>query len=191
MGLAWKDQLNSWAAVLSTPCIHGNSSLICGFNHSFQNLSLFMTLTFTLTVNGKHLLGLPDRKEVCSSKQFVCSILILHISIFLPTHQVGARAEEGRRESRQGLCGINERRIVLKYALTSLVRLETDLERQKGCKRKPRREQPRWLSSLACLRPGMWSWGPGIESRDGLPAWSLLLPLPVSLLLSLCVLMNK
>ena len=41
----------------------------------------------------------------------------------------------------------------------------------------------------ACLWPGARSWSPGIESRVGLPAWSLLLPLllplPVSLPLSL------
>ena len=36
---------------------------------------------------------------------------------------------------------------------------------------------PGWLSGLAQAR----SWGPGIESRVGLPAWSLLLPPPVSL----------
>ena len=36
-----------------------------------------------------------------------------------------------------------------------------------------------------CLRPRAWSWRPGIESHVGLPAWSLLLPLPVSLPLSL------
>ena len=36
------------------------------------------------------------------------------------------------------------------------------------------------------LQPGVWSWRPGIESH-GLPAWSLLLPLPVSLPLSLYV----
>ena len=39
-----------------------------------------------------------------------------------------------------------------------------------------------------------WAQGviPGIESHVGLPAWGLLLPLPVSLPLSLCVsLMNK
>ena len=35
------------------------------------------------------------------------------------------------------------------------------------------------------LRPGAWSWSPGIESHIGLPEWSLLLPLPVSLPLSL------
>ena len=45
-----------------------------------------------------------------------------------------------------------------------------------------------WFS--ACLWPGAWSWSPGIESRVGLPAWSLLLPLPVFLPLSLS-LMNK
>ena len=40
-----------------------------------------------------------------------------------------------------------------------------------------------------CLRPRAWSWGPGIKYHIRLPAWSLLLPLPVSLplLLSLCV----
>ena len=31
----------------------------------------------------------------------------------------------------------------------------------------------------ACLWPRARSWSPGIESRVGLPAWSLLLPLPV------------
>ncbi|CAD7690296.1 unnamed protein product [Nyctereutes procyonoides] len=36
----------------------------------------------------------------------------------------------------------------------------------------------------ACLWPGARSWRPGIESHVGLPAWSLLLPLPVSLPLS-------
>ena len=47
----------------------------------------------------------------------------------------------------------------------------------------------------ACLRPRVkeeWSWGPRIESHVGLPEWSLLFLLPVSLPLSLCVsLMNK
>ena len=44
-----------------------------------------------------------------------------------------------------------------------------------------------WLT--ACLWPRAWSWGPRTESHIGLPAWSLLLPLPVSLPLppSLCV----
>ena len=37
----------------------------------------------------------------------------------------------------------------------------------------------------ACLWPGALSWSPGIESRIGLPAWSLLLPLPVSAPLSI------
>ena len=32
-----------------------------------------------------------------------------------------------------------------------------------------------------------WSWGPRIEFHTGLPAGSLLLPLPMSLLLSLCL----
>ena len=42
------------------------------------------------------------------------------------------------------------------------------------------------------LRPRVQSWRPGIESHVGLPAWSLLLPLPVSLPLALSVsLMNK
>ena len=39
----------------------------------------------------------------------------------------------------------------------------------------------------ACLWPRAQSWRPGIESHVGLPAWSLLLPLPVSLPLSVCV----
>ena len=39
----------------------------------------------------------------------------------------------------------------------------------------------------ACLWPRVWSWSPGIESSIRLPAWSLLLPLPVSLPLSLCL----
>lgn len=88
----WKDRPSSRAAVLSIPCIHGNSSLICGFNHGFQNPSLFMTLTFTLTVNGKHWLGSPDRRALCSSKPLVGSTVILYISIFLPTHPAGDRA---------------------------------------------------------------------------------------------------
>ena len=62
---------------------------------------------------------------------------------------------------------------------------------------------PGWLSGLApacspghqhCLHPRMWSWSPGIRSHIRLPAWSLLLTLPVSLLLSLSLslaLMNK
>ena len=33
----------------------------------------------------------------------------------------------------------------------------------------------------ACLWPRRRSWSPGIESRIGLPAWSLLLSLPLSL----------
>ena len=37
----------------------------------------------------------------------------------------------------------------------------------------------------ACLRPRAWSWSPRIKSRIRLPAWSLLLPLPMSLPLSL------
>ena len=38
----------------------------------------------------------------------------------------------------------------------------------------------------------VWSWSPGIKSHNGLPAGSLLLPLPMSLPLSLSVsLMNK
>ena len=38
-----------------------------------------------------------------------------------------------------------------------------------------------------CLWLRVWSWGPGIKSCIRLPAWSLLLLLPVSLPLSLCV----
>ena len=51
---------------------------------------------------------------------------------------------------------------------------------------------PRWLSSQAsAFGSGRDPRGPGIESCIGLPAWSLLLPLPVSLP-SVCVsLMNK
>ena len=50
-----------------------------------------------------------------------------------------------------------------------------------------------WLSGLApALGPGRDPGVPRIESHVGLPAWSLLLPLPVSLPLSLCVsFMNK
>ena len=40
-----------------------------------------------------------------------------------------------------------------------------------------------WFS--VCLWPGAWSWGLGIESCFRFLAWSLLLPLPVSLPLSL------
>lgn len=130
----WKDQLNSWAAVLSTPCIHGNSSLICGFNHGFQNLSLFMTLPFTLTVNGKHSLGLPDRKELCSSKQLVCSTLISHISIFLLTHQVGDRAGGVGCQNARVYAVLRNGEIILKHAVTSLIRLETYLKRKKVVK---------------------------------------------------------
>ena len=36
----------------------------------------------------------------------------------------------------------------------------------------------------ACHRPKAWSWSPGIKSHIRLPAWRLLLPLPVSLPLS-------
>ena len=43
-----------------------------------------------------------------------------------------------------------------------------------------------WFS--ACLPPRAWSWSPRIESCTRLPAWSLLLPLPLSLSVSL---MNK
>ena len=39
----------------------------------------------------------------------------------------------------------------------------------------------------SCLLPREWSCSPGIESHVGLPAWSLLLPLPVSLPLSVCL----
>ena len=39
----------------------------------------------------------------------------------------------------------------------------------------------------ACLQPRAWSWRPGIKSHVGLPAWSLLPPLPVPLPLSLCL----
>ena len=42
-----------------------------------------------------------------------------------------------------------------------------------------------WFS--ACLWPRVWSWSPGIESHIRLPAWGLLLLLPVSLPLSLCL----
>ena len=40
-----------------------------------------------------------------------------------------------------------------------------------------------WVSQRfsACLWPRAWSWSPRIKSCVGLPAWSLLLPLPVSL----------
>ena len=45
---------------------------------------------------------------------------------------------------------------------------------------------PEWLSGFStCLQPGAWSWSPEIKSHIGLPAWSLLLPLPVSLPFSL------
>ena len=45
-----------------------------------------------------------------------------------------------------------------------------------------------WLS--VCLQLKAWPRGPEIKSHTGLPAWSLLLPLPVSLPLSV-PLMNK
>ena len=35
------------------------------------------------------------------------------------------------------------------------------------------------------LQPRTWSWRPGIEPPIGLPAWSLLLPLPLPLAVSL------
>ena len=46
-----------------------------------------------------------------------------------------------------------------------------------------------WVAqrSSICLQPRAWSWRPGIKSHIGFPVWSLLLPLPVSLLLSLCL----
>ena len=45
---------------------------------------------------------------------------------------------------------------------------------------------PGWLSGLApAFGPRAPSWSPGIEFRIRLPAWSRLLPLPVSLLLLL------
>ena len=34
-------------------------------------------------------------------------------------------------------------------------------------------------AALVAQRPRVGSWRPGIESHVGLPAWSLLLPLPV------------
>ena len=50
---------------------------------------------------------------------------------------------------------------------------------------------PPWAAPVA-QQFGAPSWRPGIESHFGLPTWSLLLPLPVSLLLSLSVsVMNK
>ena len=55
---------------------------------------------------------------------------------------------------------------------------------------KTKRGQPGWLGGLVSPLPQgviLGSWGPGIESHVGLPAWSLLLPLPVSLPLSLCL----
>ena len=51
-------------------------------------------------------------------------------------------------------------------------------------------EIPGWLGGLApAFGQSLWprSWRPGIESRVGFLAWSLLLPLPVSLPLSLSV----
>ena len=45
---------------------------------------------------------------------------------------------------------------------------------------------PGWLSGLAPW-PRAQSWSPGIESHIGLPARSLLLPLPMSLPLCVCV----
>ena len=51
-------------------------------------------------------------------------------------------------------------------------------------------EQPRWLSGLAPPLAQDVILETQIESRIGLPAWSLLLPLPVSLHLSLS-LINK
>ena len=48
--------------------------------------------------------------------------------------------------------------------------------------------QPGWPSGLApAFSPGRDPGKPGIESHVGLPAWSLLLRLPVSLPLSLCM----
>ena len=47
---------------------------------------------------------------------------------------------------------------------------------------------PGWLSGLApAFGPRRDPGVPRIESHVGLPAWSLLLPLPISLPLSLCV----
>lgn len=129
----WKDQLNSWAAVLSTPCIHGNSSLICGFNHSFQNLSLFMSLTFILTVNGKHLLQLPDRKELCSPGTS-CAPFCYCAPVFLPTHRIGNRV--GGVWSARVYIVLMSGTILIKNAATSLGCLKIDWKRKKGYKRK-------------------------------------------------------
>ena len=49
---------------------------------------------------------------------------------------------------------------------------------------------PGWFSGWGlsiCLQLRAWSWGPGIKSRIRLPAGSLLLPLPMSLPLSVCL----
>ena len=58
------------------------------------------------------------------------------------------------------------------------------------------RNRDPWVAQRfsACLWPRARSWSPGIESHVGLPAWSLLLPPPVSLPLSLSLsmsIMNK
>ena len=67
-------------------------------------------------------------------------------------------------------------------------------EGEKAKRENTRGEIPGWLSGLApAFRPGrdpgVPRWESCIESLIGLPAWSLLLPLPVSLplSLSLCV----
>ena len=46
--------------------------------------------------------------------------------------------------------------------------------------------QDTWVAQRLsiCLQPRAWSWSPGIESHVGLPAWSLLFPLPLSVCLS-------
>ena len=50
-------------------------------------------------------------------------------------------------------------------------------------------EQDAWVAQRlsSCLRLRSWPRGPGIESHIGLPAGSLLLPLPMSLPLSSCL----
>lgn len=133
----WKDRPSSRAAVLSIPRIHGNSSLICGFNHGFQNPSLFMTLTFTLTVNGKHWLGSPDRRALRSSKPLVGSTVILYISIFLPTHPAGDRAGGGVGEGARlyTVWWMEERYWKMQRLLHSDLRQIR--KGKKGCKTKP------------------------------------------------------
>lgn len=93
-----------------------------------------MSLTFILTVNGKHLLDskhLPDGEELCSPGTG-CAPFGYCTPVFQPTYRAGNRV--GGDWSARVYIVLRRGTILLKNAVTSLGCLEIDWKREKVIK---------------------------------------------------------